>query len=228
MDKTLLTSSVLPQTSTFLYISGTWSEGGGLLSSGVVMLHVDKQWSDSWIFRFILLQSATTFAHISFSRDRTGRTSFYHKTRWPVSEGHGSVSAGISRSTLQHFSSCLCGESKRQAKAISGKSKRGLANVHSSSDLRKSKDTPNPSFTPMLILAFEDSEAEPVQLRVLMNWWRGEATFWRRRHCSSNDLSAILERSVHQGTLEGIRSAVVLIARGFGVWTRVCICVCGL
>lgn len=39
---------------------------------------------------------------------------------------------------------------------------------------QKSKQTPNPSFTPMLILAFEDSEAEPVQLRVLMHWWRGK------------------------------------------------------
>lgn len=41
----LLTSSVLSPTPTFLHISEAQSEGGGLLSSGVVMQHVDKQWS---------------------------------------------------------------------------------------------------------------------------------------------------------------------------------------
>lgn len=65
MDEALLTSSILPQTFTFLHLSASWSEGGQLLSSGVVMRHRDKQWSDSWICCFFFLQPA--FAPSSFA-----------------------------------------------------------------------------------------------------------------------------------------------------------------
>lgn len=97
MDEALLTSPVLPQTSTFLHISGSWSEGGGLLSSGEVMRHRDKQWSDSWIWCFFFFQPAFCSQQLCFCRHKNGRTCFERNGGETASEG---LSQGLSQQRI--------------------------------------------------------------------------------------------------------------------------------
>lgn len=122
MDEALLTSSILPQTFTFLHLSGPWSVGGGLLSSGVVMQHRDKHWSDSWICCFFFSRSLCS-QWLCICRDRNGRT--FHQTEegWPQKDTGPSQQRMIKarrllllyRTGWPNFPACLGGESKRHA-----------------------------------------------------------------------------------------------------------------